>query len=489
VKVFMAGLATETNTFSPLPTGLVAFERELFRGDGSRLPPRLGNIPLIEWRRMAETAGYSVVESISTFAQPAGVTLRPVYEGLRDTILSDLRAAMPVGMVLLFMHGAMVAEGYDDCEGDTLARVREIVGPDTVVGIELDLHCHLTEQMTAVATAIVTYKEYPHTDIAHRARDLFALCARAQRGEVQPVIACYDCRMINMWRTPQEPMRSFVQRMQALENKDGILSVSFGHGFPWGDVADVGAKILVVADGDHERASSLARQLGQEIWSLRHQTTIRHDTIDEAIDAALAAPTGPWVLADVADNAGGGAPSDNTAILARLVQRRVRNAATGCYWDPVAAQICFDAGIGAILDLRVGGKCGVASGTPIDLRVTVRGLVEEHSQGGLSGGRAPFGPSAWVEADGIHIVLTSLREQTLSPDAFTGLGCTLDDKAVVVVKSIQHFFAGFAPIAPKIRYVAAPGAIPPNFENIPYTKRTVPYWPRVEDPFAAVGTA
>jgi microcystin degradation protein MlrC len=132
------------------------------------------------------------------------------------------------------MHGAMVAEGYDDCEGDTLARVREIVGPDTVVGIELDLHCHLTEQMSAMATAIVTYKEYPHTDIAKRARDLFALCARAQRGEVQPVIACYDCRMVNMWRTPQEPMRSFVQRMQALENNDGILSVSFGHGFPLG---------------------------------------------------------------------------------------------------------------------------------------------------------------------------------------------------------------------------------------------------------------
>lgn len=487
MRVFTAALATETNTFSPIPTGRAAFlEREFFRRDGSRHPPRLGNIPLIEWRRAAEAEGHEVAESLCAFAQPAGLTLRPVYEELRGMLLDDLRAAMPVDVVLLFMHGAMVAEGYDDCEGDVLARVRETVGLNAAVGCELDLHCHLTERMRASANAIVTYKEYPHTDVADRARELYALCLRAKRGEIRPVMALRDCRMVSMWRTSAEPMRGFVRRMQALEGRDGVLSVSFGHGFPWGDVADVGAKMLVVADGDAAKAEALAEGLAREVWEMRDAAAPRHDTPDEAIDAALGAPAGrPVVLADVADNAGGGAPSDNTGLLRRLVERGIKGAAAGCFWDPVAVRFCREAGVGASFDLRIGGKCGPASGDPLDLRVTVRGLADDHSQGGLSGGRSGFGPSAWVEAGGVDVVLVSVRQQCFSPDAFTGLGCALDGKRIVAVKSTQHFHAAFAPIAEEVRYVSVPGgAIAPEFADIPYTKRTTPFWPRAADPWA-----
>lgn len=486
----MATLSTETNTFSPIPTGHTAFrEREFFRNDGSRQPPRLGNIPLHEWRRLGEADGHEVVESISTFAQPAGLTLKNVYENLRDTVLSDLAAAMPVDVVLLNLHGAMVAHGYDDCEGDLIHHVRQKVGPDVTIGVELDLHCHLTELMRTSADVIVIYKEYPHTDIADRARDLYPLCIRAQKGEIEPVMAYHDCRMISMWRTPEEPMRSFVRKMSALEGKDGILSVSFGHGFPWADVADVGAKMLVVADKDMAKAQTLARDLGQEIWAMRMATHKTHDSIDQAIDYSLAAKAnGPIVLADVADNAGAGAPSDSTFVLRRMVERKVRDVATGLYWDPVAVQMCQEAGLGATFDLRLGGKTGPASGDPLDLRVTVRALSADHTQEGLSKGRARLGPSAYVEADGIHIVLISIRQQTFAPDAFTGLGCTLHDKKMVVVKSIQHFYACFAPIAAEIRYVAADGAVPPDFAAIPYTKLATPFWPRVEDPFAGSNT-
>ena len=402
MKIFFATLSTETNTFSPIPTGYRAFhsDRVFFRTDASLNPPVQGNVALIEWRKLATADGHQIAESICAGAEPAGTTLRTVYEELRDTIIADLKAAMPVDVVLLAMHGAMVADGYDDCEGDTLARARAVVGANAVVGIELDLHCHLTELMRSSADAIVTYKEYPHIDVADRARELFSICTRAKRGEVRPVMAYHDCRMISMWRTPVEPMKSFVSRMQALEGRDGILSVSFGHGFPWGDVAEVGAKMIVIADGDAARAQALADQLGQEIWRMRDKCFPRHDSIDEAIDAALAAPAGPIVLADVADNAGGGAPSDSTPILRRLVERGVTGVASGCYWDPIAVQFCMEAGVGATFDLRVGGKCGTASGLPVDLRVTVRGVDEKHSQAGLAGGRSPFGPSAWVSAHG-----------------------------------------------------------------------------------------
>ena len=487
MKIAIATLATETNTFSPIPTGRAAFtgERAWFRTGASLQPAVMGSSPLIEWRRQATADGNEIVESICASAQPAGTTLRNIYEELRDLILADVRAAMPVDVVLLCMHGAMVADGYDDAEGDTLQRVREIVGPKAIIGLELDLHCHLTALMRAQANVIITYKEYPHIDMVERATELYTLCTAAARGEIRPVMAYHDCRMISMWRTTVEPMKSFVAKMSALEGHDGVLSVSFGHGFPWGDVPEVGAKMLVVTDNTPARAQALATELGQEIWRLRDECFPRHDSIDGGIDAALAAEDGkPVVIADVADNAGGGAPSDNTEILRRLVARGVTNAAIGCFWDPIAVQFCTEAGVGATFDLRIGGKCGTASGEPMDLKVTVMGLSPSHSQAGLSGSRTPLGASAWVRAGGIDIILNSTRSQVFNPDAFTGIGCTLADKKIVVVKSTQHFHAGFAPIAREIRYIAAPGAIGPDFAAIPFTKRTIPYWPRVPDPWA-----
>jgi len=497
MKIFFANLATETNTFSPIPTGHAGFHAVGYhRRDGSIFPAGHGNIAQIEWRRLCERDGHEVVESICAFAQPAGTTLKNVYEALRGDLLADLKAAMAgpggkVDIVLMKMHGAMVAYGYDDCEGDTCAEIRHVVGPDAVIGLELDLHCHLTEAMRAACDAIVTYKEYPHVDVGDRATELYDLCVATKQGRVKPAMAYYDCRMVSMWRTPVEPMKGFVARMKALEGQDGVLSVSFGHGFPWGDVAEVGAKMVVITDGDMAKAERLARELGEEIFAIRHETNPTHDTIDEAIDRALAAPVGgkPIVFADVADNAGGGAPSDNTEILARLVARGVGGAAIGCFWDPVAVSFCAEAGLGASFDLRIGGKCGVASSDPVDLRVTVMGLSEHHTQGGLSGGRSDLGAAAWVRAavgDGaIDIILNSNRSQVFHQDAFTGLGCTLADKRLVVVKSTQHFYAGFAPLAAEVRYVATTdGAIGPDFATIAFTKRTLPFWPRVDDPFA-----
>jgi len=484
MKIFIASLATETNTFSPLPTGYRTFEETLLRRDASRRPPAIGTAPVIEWRKAAEAEGHEVVESLSTFAQPAGTTIRSVYESFRDEILGDLQAALPVDMVLLFLHGAMVADGYDDCEGDVLARARAIVGPKVPIGCELDLHCHLTQQMVDAATAIVTYKEYPHVDTAARAREVYALCKAAGAGKTKPVSALYDCRMVNMWRTPVEPMRGFVDRMIALEGKDGILSVSFAHGFPWGDVADVGARMLVIADGDRTKAAQLAEKLGREIFALREQTVTPHLDVDAAIDRALKVKGGLVVMADVADNAGGGAPSDSTFILKRLLERGVRDVASGCYWDPVAVRICKEAGVGASFDLRLGGKCGKASGDTVDLRVTVKAVSDALTQTGNNGGQIPLGEAVWVEGAGIDLVLNTLRGQTYAPDAFSNLGLDPAKRKIVVVKSTQHFHARFAPLAADVIYVSTAGAIPPDFANIPYTKKTVPFWPKVQNPFA-----
>jgi microcystin degradation protein MlrC len=488
MRLFMAMLATETNTFSPLPTGWAAFnESGYFKGDASRWPAATNGILLAEWRALAEADGIELVEGTAASARPAGRTLRGVYEALRDEILEQVRAALPLQIVLLNLHGAMVAEGYDDCEGDLLGRVRALTGADTVIGAELDLHCNVTAEMFEAASVIVAYKEYPHIDELQRGRELYAICREAALGEVRPVTAVFDCKMISMWRTTEEPTRAFVAEMQAAEGQDGVLSVSFGHGFAWSDTSFVGAKLWVITDGDAAGAEALARRFGERIYRLREATRPSALSIDAALTQAAAFNRGLVVLADMADNPGGGAAADSTFMLQACLDRGLSDVAIGAMWDPQAVALCHEAGVGARFALRVGGKTGPASGLPVDLMATVHAISEAHSQRGLSGDRVQLGRAAWIEADGIDLVLISRREQVFSPDIFTGLGLPLAERRMVVVKSTQHFHAGFAAQAEAVLYVAAPGAIAPDFTAIPYTKRDMNYWPVVADPLGLDG--
>jgi microcystin degradation protein MlrC len=486
LRVLTATLVTETNTFSPIPTGWEAFGRNgLQHGRNGPIAPSVPDFAsMIAWREMALRDGHTVVESVAAVAEPGGLTVRSVYEALRDELLEDLRHALPLDVVLLFLHGAMVAEGYDDCEGDLLARCRELTGAQTIIGAELDLHSHLTPAMLRSADVILSYKEYPHTDIVDRARDLYRLCSNAAAGRTKPVSATYDCRMTGIWPTTAQPLRGFVDRMFAAE-RDDVLSISMIHGFPWGDVDDGGTKILAISDGDRELAAATAKRFGQELWAIRDGARMHVRPIDAALDEALAVEGEPVVLADVADNAGGGAPGDSTFILRRLLERNIGNVATGIYYDPIAVDLCFDAGPGAALDLRVGGKLGIASGDPLDLRVTVQAVYANHAQDSMDdSGPVPLGRAAWITAQGIDIVLVSVRSQVFAPNAFTSLGVPLLDRKLVVVKSSHHFWAKFAPIAKGIIHVGAPGALQLDFENIRYCKRNLRFWPRVADPFA-----
>jgi microcystin degradation protein MlrC len=213
-RIFIAALGTETNQFVPFPTGRLSYEEHcLWRGDATKQEPSNITAPLHVWRKAAEARGCTVVEGLAAFAQPSGTTVRSVYEGFRDEILADIKANLPLDAVLLNVHGAMVADGYDDCEGDLLAKVRAIVGPKVAIGAEFDLHCHLSALMLDSADVLVGYKEYPHTDTMERAAELFAIIADTVEGKVKPVMARYDCRMIAQYRTSVPPINEFVTRM------------------------------------------------------------------------------------------------------------------------------------------------------------------------------------------------------------------------------------------------------------------------------------
>jgi microcystin degradation protein MlrC len=477
MKLFVAGIATETNTYAMSPTGQAAWAVHRGPAGGSAWQP------VVE--RLSTESGHQAVLGLLAEAHPGGLTVRTTYEHLRDELLADLRAALPVHAVLLPLHGAMVADGYPDCEGDLIEQVRAVVGAGVPIGVELDLHCHLTRKMLQNADVVIAYKAYPHTDMAERFEELWRLVVAMAEGRIRPVTAVHDCRMLGFWHTTREPMKSFVHRMQQVEREPGVLSVSFGHGFPWGDVPEAGAKVWVVADGDAALAAHWARTLGEEIWQLRHQTGARQSSLPAALEVLQAWEGGsPIVVADIADNAGGGASSDATFILEALLARGIGNVALGGFYDLGAVQVCREAGVGARLALRVGGKLGPASGQPVDLWATVRAIREEHTQTVLGMGARPCGCGVWVSTDeGLDIVLIGERTQVFGTDLFTGLGIGLTGKRAIVVKSSQHFHAAFAPLASQVLYVETPGLLRTDFAGLPYRHRDTRVWPLVEDPW------
>lgn len=492
-RLFTACLGTETNSFSPIPTGLGLFENTMLVRDGKFGDSVvLFGLPLIAWRDRARVMGWETIEGLAAFATPAGNTTRSTYESLRDEILEDLQQAMPVDAVLLSLHGAMVADGYPDAEGDLLTRIRSVIGPNVPLLAELDLHGHQTQAKFDAADVLIYFKEYPHIDALDRAHELFDIAKHMLINKLKPTMAMHDCKMLGMFATTREPMQGFVAHMKELEKRQGILSVSLVHGFPWSDMPDIGMHTLVVTDDNPELAQDTAKELADWLWQHREAIVIPFVSMDDAIDSVIMAePDGrPFVLADTADNTGAGAAGDSTFVLQRLVQRQLGGFAIALLWDPVAVTLAFEAGIGATLTLRLGGKTGPASGNPLDCTVTVMNLANKVEQP-YGGGTEQLGDLAWLrigaandDANAIDIIINTKRVQTFDPVCFSAAGIDPVKPRALIVKSTQHFHGGFAPIARDIFYMSTPGSASMNFGQIEHTQVRRALWPRVDDPHA-----
>ncbi|PWL18912.1 microcystin LR degradation protein MlrC-like protein [Falsochrobactrum shanghaiense] len=488
MRIFTASLATETNTFSPVPTDMDSFKAAFYAGPGQHPEtPTLCSSVVPILRRRGKAEGFTVIEGTSCWAEPAGLIQQQTYETLRDTILDELKAALPVDAVILGLHGAMVAQGYDDPEGDLLSRVREMVGPEVLIAAEFDPHSHLTARRLANLDLMAAFLEFPHTDFEERGEHVVDLALRTLRGEIKPLISTFDCRMITIYPTSREPMRSFVDRLKAMQGKNGILSISVIHGFMAGDVPDMGTRIVVVSDGNKVEGDRLAQELGHELYHMRKLTAMPMLETEAGLDRVLAIreqnPSLPVVISDIWDNPGGGVAGDATYILRRMMERGMDNFAVATIWDPVAVSFCHAAGEGAELEIRIGGKSSWQGGEPLDMRVTIRKVVEAGWQS-FRNSRVNLGRVAVIRPIGtqIDIILITSRSQTYEPDIFSNLDIDFAARDVLLVKSTNHFQAGFQPISSEIVYIAAPTSYPTNPAVTPYRKASLELWPRVADP-------
>lgn len=482
MRLFAASLATETNTFSPIPTSRESFETTFYAPAGAHPDePKLCTAPLLVARRRAATDGFELIEGSSFWAEPSGTIDTASYESMRDEILEQLRRALPVDGVLMGFHGALFAAGYEDAEGDMLERIRGMVGADCVIGCEYDPHCHLTERRVRLADVTVLFKEYPHTDFMERGEELLALVLATIRGEIRPVASLFDPRLIDFFPTTVEPMRSFVDRIKSLEGRDGILSVSVAHGFSHADVPDMGTRVLVISDDRKAAGDRLARDLGEELRTRRGTWAAPAAPLEESLTRVLANNEGTAILAEAADNAGGGAASDNTLVIHELRRRGARAVAVAPVWDAQAVSFCHLAGTGARIPLRFGGKASADSGPPVDADVEVIGLARDTWQS-FGAARVPVGDAAAVRLDdgdggGIDVVLISSRTQAFGTELFTHLGLDPTLYRVLVLKSAQHFAGAFGPIASLIVRGETGGCCPTDPRRHAYRRLQRPIWP------------
>ena len=479
-RIFIAAFGSETNSFSPLPTTIESFQKNCLIRPGTINWPAIANDGHSEFLNLAQKNGFTAVRGTFAYATPAGPLTKNTYETLRDEIVAQLRSALPVDCILLNLHGAMIADGYDDCEGDFLEKIRQVVGPDIPVGGLLDPHAHLSDRMVKAATILLAYKEYPHTDFAISARKLFKLIDQATTGELKPVMRSVDCKSIGAFPTTSSPMREFVDQYLLRYPSRQIMDCSLIHSFPWGDTKDAGVKILVVTNDDPQLAEDYAKTVADEFLKIRSHATQSLDTIDIAFKAINQEKKYPVIIADTADNAGGGASSDSTFLLEQARLKNIGRTAIGIFWDPGVVDLVYAAGKGSKLKIRLGGKASWFSGTPQDLDVEVLELRDDAKQyfgDGQDRREISLGKCAALRSGNIDIIVSDSRIQVLSPDCFTAFGIRPEEYKLLIVKSSNHFQAAFSEVSKNIYYVATPGALNMDFESIPYQKILRPIWP------------
>ncbi|WP_157014379.1 M81 family metallopeptidase [Mesorhizobium xinjiangense] len=482
LRVALAGFLHETNTFAPSKATLADFEQgggylPLSRGD--EILKRCPGVNLGISGAVAHGAahGWEMVPVVWTGAIPSAHVEEAAYEQIAGEIVSGIAAAMPLDGVCLDLHGAMVCDHLDDGEGELIARIRAVVGPHVPIAVSLDLHGNTTQKMVDNADLLVAFRTYPHVDMAETGRraavGLDALMtrgkpfAKAFRRLPYLIPIAWQC-------TSMEPAKSIYEEVARLE-RDTVASTSFWTGFPAADFAECGP--TVIAYGETQAAADAAAdRIRGMVLESEDAFAGRALDPDAAVAEAMriaAGATKPVVIADTQDNPGAGGNSDTTGMLRALVRNDAQHAAIGLMVDPQAARAAHAAGKGAEIALALGGRSNIAGDAPFAATFRVEALSngDLHATGPYYGGtHMNVGPSACLSIGGVKIVVTTHKAQMADQAMYRFVGIEPTEMAILVNKSSVHFRADFEPIAETILVGKAPGAMPLDPADLPWTR-------------------
>jgi microcystin degradation protein MlrC len=459
MRIAVAGLHTECSTYNPVLAREADFR--VLRG------PSMLEDAYFDFLTHFPAEFITILHARAIAGGPVE---RDIYDRWKAEILDGIKAALPLDGVYLAMHGAMFVEGLFDAEGDFISAVRDVVGPEVLIAASYDLHGNVSHTIVDALDIFSTYRTAPHIDVPDTMRRAVTMLVRALRSGQRPMVAWAPVPVLlpgERTSTQDEPARSFYTQLQAVEDPTGIWDASFQVGYVWADEPRATA-CAVITGTDRAAMTEAARHLAQDYWDIREQFVFgtKVGSIEECVDWAMTAGTGPAVLAESGDNPTGGGVGDRAEVLAALMARDAQGVVFAGIADKPATDAAYAAGLGATIELSIGATLDTSS-RPVQTQAEVVFLLETE-EARLR--------EAVVRIGGIELVLTARRRPFHNIPDFTRLGLDPRTARIVVVKS-GYLSPDLGPIANPSLMALSPGVVDQFVERLERTHKSIPQYP------------
>lgn len=495
MKIVLAQMSHETNTFSPVPTPLARFSRRAevpLERDAARQAYTGTRSCMGAYIDVLNEAGFEFVIPVAGGAPPSGPVEEAAYEYMASRIVEAAKAGCDA--MMLDLHGAMVTESCEDGEGELLRRIREVL-PDAPIAVALDMHANLFDLIVENSTVIAGYHLYPHLDTYETARIAGRVLVRTLNGEVSPTMVWGNAPMLpHVMRqgTDDFPNEELQARAKELEESGEALAVSLFTGFPHADISNAGLSVVVVTDNDRAKAEAIRDELLDRAWEVRESFVYQIEPLEESVARAKAIgesvakepDEGPVIVLDHYDNTASGGTMDTTEVLAEVLKQGLEDIAVFGIFDPEAVDKLIAAGVGSEVTIELGGKTPMPSIPQESHPLEVTGVVKTISNGiframgrARRGATMDIGKCVVLDTGKAEIVVVSRHSEPVDPGCFLGLGIDPEQKRYLMLKSRIHYRAGFKQMAREIVECAGVGVCTSNYADLEFKNVRRPIYP------------
>ncbi|MEJ0069057.1 MAG: M81 family metallopeptidase [Pseudomonadota bacterium] len=484
MRVVIAKMFHETNTFSPVPTPFERFRQRvgLF---GQAVVDHYGgtNTAIGAYLDLARSIGADIVTPVAAEAPPSAAVELAAYRLMTDAIFEAVDRGCDA--LLLDLHGAMVTEASDDGDGDLLAELRRR-HPALPITVALDMHANVTAAMVSSCDIIVGYRTYPHVDVRRTGERAGRLLLDKIEGKIAPRMAWGRRPMLPhtlKMATADEPMKSLMAMAQQSET-GRILATSVFGGFPMVDIPEPGLSVVCVVDGARDEAERTVGAILDAAWLRRSAFVYHTEPLEKSVARAKQCTEGPVILVDHGDNVASGGTEDTMEIVREVLRQGITDAAMFAVHDPASVARLIEAGVGAEVTLPLGGKVDMPSigrkGEPLPVTGRVRTISDGRFTvtGPLfTGFKVDMGKSILFETAGLQIAVISKHVEPWDLGNLRVLGVEPTQKRFIILKSRIMFGAAYRPIAKAVIECGTAGVCSSDYELFRFTKIRRPIYP------------
>ncbi len=491
IKILLAGLLQEINTFAPGQTTLADYRCKqylldedmlAFAGDGLRCNEDADGIR--GSYTVLAAAGAEVIPGGFISAQSGAVIEQSVVDDYIAHLCEVTKANLPYDGVVLFMHGAAQSTGSDDPEGDIIAAVREIVGEAVPITVGLDLHANVTKRMVELSNTISLYQRYPHVDVFETGERAARLCLDIISGKINPKMAYVQIPMIipaSSYTTESEPFRSLMQKGHDAVASGKLLDFSVSQMQPWLDAADGYSSVIAIGE-DKDVAARIATEMAGELYGMRHAFKTDLTSVDDIIKIAEQNKSGKVVvLNDFADSSNAGSAGDSAEVIERILA--LGSDVRGLMYinDNPFALACHKAGVGNTVKGMLGASISTNLYAPVAVEAEVKAVFDGIMP--FRGSFVDFGPSAVVKIRNTIVLVTTHHRNNGLLELYRSFGYDPVDFEMVVVKACTSFRAFYGPLTDLIFPADTKGAATANLLSLPFKKVPRSFYPFSDNEF------